>query len=41
MGEEKATGVDYVTSNFPQGVSVQIMRIGWPWARQALKHYKP
>ncbi len=41
MGEEKATGVDSVTSNFSLGVSVQIMRIGWPWAVRALKHYEP
>lgn len=41
MGEEKATSVDSVTSNFAQGVSVQIMSIGWPWARQALKYYEP
>src|SRR6266853_2658859 len=41
MGEEKATGVDSVTSNCSQGVSVQVMRIGWPWAVRALKHYEP
>jgi DNA-directed RNA polymerase subunit M/transcription elongation factor TFIIS len=41
MGEEKATSVDSVTSNFAQGVSVQIMSIGWPWARQALQYYEP
>jgi hypothetical protein len=41
MGKEKATGVDSVTSNFSSGVSVKIMRIGWPWARQALEHYEP
>ncbi len=41
MGEEKATGVDSVTSNFSKGVSVQIMRVGWPWARQALQYYEP
>jgi DNA-directed RNA polymerase subunit M/transcription elongation factor TFIIS len=41
MGEEKATGVDSVTSNFSQGVSVKIMRIGWPWAQQALQYHEP
>ena len=41
MGEEKATGVDSVMSNFSLGVSVKIMRIGWPWAVRALKHYEP
>jgi len=41
MGPEKATGVDKVTSNFAKGVSVQIMQIGLPWARQAMQHYEP
>ena len=41
MGPEKATGVDAVTSNFTNGVSVQIMRIGVPWARQAMQYYAP
>jgi len=41
MGLEKATGVDQVTSDFLKGVSVQIMRIGLPWARQALLNYEP
>jgi DNA-directed RNA polymerase subunit M/transcription elongation factor TFIIS len=41
MGLEKATVVDAVTSNFADGVSVQIMRVGLPWARQALQHYTP
>lgn len=41
MGAEKATGVDAVTSDFTKGVSVQIMRIGVPWARQAMQHYAP
>ena len=41
MGAENATGVDAVTSNFATGVSVKIMRIGLPWARQALGHYEP
>jgi hypothetical protein len=33
MGPEKATGVETVTSNFVNGVSVQVMRIGLPWTR--------
>ena len=41
MGLEKATGVDAVTSNFANGLSVQIMRVGVPWARQALQQYFP
>jgi hypothetical protein len=36
IGPEKATGVDEVTSNFANGVAVQVMRIGLPWAGQAL-----
>ena len=41
MGEEKATGVDSGTMNFSEGVSVKVMRIGWPWALQALARYDP
>ncbi len=41
MGPEKATGVDKVTSNFSNGVSVQIMQVGMPWARQAMQRYEP
>jgi DNA-directed RNA polymerase subunit M/transcription elongation factor TFIIS len=41
MGPEKATGVDAVTSNFVNGVSVQVMRIGLPWIRGALQNYTP
>ena len=41
MGPEKATGVDAVTSNFVNGVSVQIMRVGLPWTNQILKNYTP
>jgi hypothetical protein len=41
MGKEKAKGVDEVTSNFLNGISVQIMRIGMPWARQAIQYYEP
>jgi DNA-directed RNA polymerase subunit M/transcription elongation factor TFIIS len=41
MGPEKATGVDEVTSNFANGVGMQIMLIGLPWARRAMQHYEP
>lgn len=41
MGSEKATGVNAVTSNFGDGVGVQLMNIGVPWARQALMNYEP
>jgi DNA-directed RNA polymerase subunit M/transcription elongation factor TFIIS len=41
MGPEKATGVDEVTSNFANGVGVQIMRIGMTWAMPAMGHYEP
>jgi len=41
MGPEKATGVDGVTSNFANGVGVQIMQIGLPWAGPAMRRYEP
>jgi len=41
IGPEKASAVDAVTSNFAEGVSVQIMSIGEPWARLAMKNYFP
>jgi DNA-directed RNA polymerase subunit M/transcription elongation factor TFIIS len=41
MGDEKATGVDKVMSNFGGGVSVKVMRVGSPYAGQALKNYQP
>ena len=41
MGPEKATGVEAVTSDFVNGVSVQVMRIGLPWTRQPLSNYMP
>jgi hypothetical protein len=41
MGPEKATGIDAVTSNFVDGVSVQVMRIGLPRTHQALRDYTP
>jgi len=41
MGPEKATGVEAVTSNFANGLSVQIMQVAVAWARQALQQYFP
>jgi DNA-directed RNA polymerase subunit M/transcription elongation factor TFIIS len=41
IGEKQATGVDPGTTNFANGVSVQIMRVGFPWARQALEDWEP
>ena len=41
LGTEKATGVDRVTSNFANGVIVQIMQIGLPWATQPMRHFEP
>jgi Zn finger protein HypA/HybF involved in hydrogenase expression len=41
MGTEKATRAEAVSSNFSDGVKVQTMRIGVPWAKEALKYYAP
>jgi hypothetical protein len=41
MGPEKATRVNPATSNFANGLSVQIMRVGVPWARRVLQQYFP
>src|SRR5438034_9281497 len=41
MGAENATSVDAVTSSFPSGVSVKVMRIGVPWANPAFEKYEP
>ena len=41
LGPEKATGAEAVTSNFANGLSVQIMQVGVPWARQVLQQYFP
>src|SRR5438874_9882077 len=40
-GTGKRRNVDSVTSNFPSGVSLKVMRIGVPWAQRALEHYEP
>ncbi len=41
LGDEKVTGVDKLTSNFASGVSVKVMRVGYPWAFQAMRDYQP
>jgi hypothetical protein len=41
MGPEKATGVDEVTSNFSNGVGVEIMQVGLPWVGPATRNYEP
>jgi len=40
IGPQKATQVDPGT-NFAKGVPVKIMRVGSPWARQAMRNYFP
>ncbi len=41
MGPERATDANAVTWNFTEGVEIQIMSIGVPWARLAMKNYYP
>jgi DNA-directed RNA polymerase subunit M/transcription elongation factor TFIIS len=41
VGPEGAFGFDAATSNFANGLSVQIMRVGVPWAGQVLQQYFP
>ena len=41
MGEEKATDANAVKSNFANGVSVKIMRVGLPYATGARIAFKP
>jgi hypothetical protein len=41
IGPEKATDVSAITSNFVDGVSVQVMRVGLYWAGEAMKKYTP
>ena len=41
MGPSKSTGVNEGTLNFAAGVSVMVMRIGLPWAAEALSQYSP
>lgn len=41
MGPEKATGVDTVSTSFLNGVGVQVMRVGLPWAQRAMRNYTP
>jgi DNA-directed RNA polymerase subunit M/transcription elongation factor TFIIS len=41
IGPEKATSVDAVTSRFADGLDVQVMRVGRPYAWAALQYYEP
>jgi hypothetical protein len=41
IGPEKATSVDAVKSSFVDGLSVQVMQVGVPYARAAIQYYKP
>jgi len=41
MGQEKATRAEAVAANFRNGVAVEVMQVGAPWARQAMQHYEP
>lgn len=41
IGPEKATSVEAVTSNFADGLSVQIMKVGMPWAQPVVQQYFP
>lgn len=41
MGDEKATAAEAVTSNFANGVSVQVMNAGVAMAQTAMKNYSP
>jgi hypothetical protein len=41
IGSQNATGVDAGTMNFVEGLSVKIMRIGWPWAWEVMQNYSP
>jgi DNA-directed RNA polymerase subunit M/transcription elongation factor TFIIS len=41
MGAEKARRAEAVTSNFSDGVSVEVMKVAEPWILQALQYYQP
>ena len=41
IGPDKATAVDAGPLNFGEGLSVQVMRVGLPWALQAMQDYQP
>lgn len=42
MGRENATSVDDMTSKFEEGIPVKVMRIGLPWAYDAMwRNYFP
>jgi DNA-directed RNA polymerase subunit M/transcription elongation factor TFIIS len=40
IGPEKATSVDAVTSSYADGLSVQVMKVGVPYAWAAIRYYK-
>ena len=41
IGPENATGIAEITSNFANGLRVQVMRIGIPWTRLPMSNYFP
>lgn len=41
MGDERATSANSVKSNFANGVSVKVMRIGIPYATRARRMFQP
>ena len=41
LGPEKARRVDPGKLNFAEGVAIEVMQVGLPWARQALAHFRP
>jgi DNA-directed RNA polymerase subunit M/transcription elongation factor TFIIS len=41
IGPGKATSVDAVKSSFADGLSLQVMQVGVPYARAAIQYYKP
>jgi hypothetical protein len=41
IGKEKATNVDEVSSNFGDGLEVQVMRAAFPYVAGWLHHYEP
>lgn len=41
IGKQKATRVEAGIMNFAEGLLVGVMRIGYPWAQQAMQNYEP
>jgi len=41
MGAEKARRAELVTSNFSDGVTVQVMKVAMPWISPVIQYYKP